>query len=60
MAARADLETLVRRAREIPVTPEHREEQARSFVHGNVAIENPRVTRTLVDRAFDEAKGRRR
>ena len=33
-----------------------REEQRRSFVFGNCALENPDITRELVDRVADEMK----
>jgi hypothetical protein len=33
---------------------EHMEEQRRSFVYGNCAIENPLVTREMVDKVADE------
>jgi hypothetical protein len=42
-------------------TPEHREEQRRSFAYGNTAFENDRITREMVDQqaeklADDDAK----
>lgn len=36
------------------VTPEEREEQRRSFAHGNAALANPDVTREDIDRAAEE------
>jgi hypothetical protein len=36
------------------MTPEEKEEQRRSFAYGNTKIENPRITREMVDQAADE------
>lgn len=33
------------------MTPEEKEEQRRSFAHGNVALHNPDVTRAVIDRS---------
>ncbi len=49
-----DLAKLLLVARAHPMTPEQREAQRRSFAFGNASIENPRVTRELVDRVADE------
>lgn len=55
-----DLARLLVQARAVPMTSGQREAQRRSFAFGNVAIENPRVTRALVERVADEmAKGHR-
>lgn len=35
------------------MSPEEREEQRRSFAHGNASISNPKVTRAMVDKAAD-------
>jgi hypothetical protein len=43
-----DLEALVRRARQMEMTPEQLREDRRSFVYGNTHIENDRITRELV------------
>ena len=44
------LEELIERARTLPpMTEWERELQRRSFVHGNCGIENPLVTRDVVD-----------
>lgn len=49
------LDDLIEQARRLPpMTPEQREEQRRSFAHGNTAIENPRITREMIDRIADE------
>ena len=49
-----DLAKLLLAARAHPMTPEQRETQRRSFAFGNASLENPRVTRELVDRVADE------
>jgi hypothetical protein len=36
------------------LTAEDIEQQRRSFAYGNTVIENPRITREMVDRAADE------
>lgn len=47
-----ELRRLVEEARRRPpMTDEEREEQIRNFAAGNVGIENPRVTRAVVDEA---------
>ena len=48
------LNALLRQARSVPMTPAEREAQRRSFVYGNTAFENDRITRELVDRVADE------
>ncbi len=48
------LEILLEAAKKVVLTPEQKEEQRRSFVYGNLVIENPRITREMVDRAADE------
>lgn len=54
----AELDRLLEKARNAPpMTPEEREEQRRSFAYGNAAIENPGVTRELVDRVADGMTG---
>jgi len=44
------LRKLLDEAKAIVLTPEDKEEQRRSFAYGNVSIENPRVTREIIDR----------
>jgi hypothetical protein len=44
-----DLKKLVELARSVRMTGKQIEEQRRSFAYGNTAIENPRITRELVD-----------
>ena len=48
------LQWLLDEARNLVMTPEEKEEQRRSFVYGNIKIENPRITREMVDKAADE------
>ena len=55
-----DLAKLLLAARRHPMTLEQREAQRRSFAFGNASIENPRITRELVDRVADEMAGRSR
>jgi len=49
-----NLQDLLEAAKNVVLTPEEKEQQRRSFAYGNVAIENPRITREMVDRAADE------
>ena len=44
---------LLKRVRALPQTPERQEEHRRSFTYGNVKLENPAVTRELVDQVAD-------
>ena len=48
------LKELLEKAKLHPMTPEERERQRRSFVYGNLKIENDSVTRELVDQVADE------
>ena len=50
-----DLDELIRTAREQSrtMTPEDLEDQARNFAAGNVGIEDPIVTREVVDEAVE-------
>ena len=43
-----NLEELVRKARNIAMTPDQLREQRRSFAYGNTHIENERITREMV------------
>lgn len=47
------LDNLLEAAKDVVLTPEEKEQQRRSFAYGNTAIENPRITREMVDRAAD-------
>lgn len=44
-----ELEELLRKAKDVVMTPEEEEEQRRSWAFGNVALSNPAVTREMVD-----------
>lgn len=44
-----ELEKLLEAARYRPLTQVEKEEQRRSFAYGNANIENPRVTREMID-----------
>jgi hypothetical protein len=48
------LQELLDEARNRVMTPEEKEAQRRSFAYGNTKIENPRVTREMVDEAAEE------
>lgn len=48
------LQELLDKARTQIMTPEEKEEQRRSFAYGNTKIENPRITREMVDKAADD------
>jgi hypothetical protein len=45
-----NLQQLIDRAKKIVSTPQEKEEQRRSFAYGNTKIENPLITRGMVDR----------
>jgi len=49
-----ELERLIEVAKRIKPTPEHREEQRRSFAYGNTAFENPRITREMINRQAEK------
>ena len=48
------LQQLLDESRNREMTPEDKEEQRRSFAYGNTKIENPRITREMVNKAADE------
>ena len=48
------LKKLLDAAKTALVTPEHREEQRRSFAYGNTAFENDRITREMVNREAEK------
>ncbi len=50
------LDMLVAKARGHVMTPTEMEEQRQSFAYGNTAIENPRITRTVVEKAAAHLK----
>ncbi len=53
-----ELLALIERARGVVMTTEDRLEQAVSFAYGNVALENPAVTRDSVRRASERLRSR--
>lgn len=52
----AELQQLLDAAKNLDFTPEQKEEQRRSFAFGNANIENPRVTREIVDKEAEALK----
>jgi len=48
-----ELRDLLEAAKNYVLTPEDKERQRRSFAYGNTVIENPRITREMIDRAAD-------
>jgi hypothetical protein len=48
------LKELLEAAKKAKPSPEHREQQRRSFVYGNTAIENDLITRDMVDREAEK------
>jgi hypothetical protein len=48
------LKKLLEAARTAKPSPEHREQQRRSFVYGNTAFENSLITREMVDQEADK------
>ncbi|HUA00232.1 MAG TPA: hypothetical protein VMB02_07880 [Candidatus Aquilonibacter sp.] len=51
-----ELQQLLDAAKNLEFTPEQKEEQRRSFAFGNANIENPRVTREIVDEEAEALK----
>jgi hypothetical protein len=49
-----ELKSLIEIAKRVTPTPEHREEQRRSFAYGNTAFENARITREMVDQQAEK------
>jgi hypothetical protein len=54
MTTKPSVSEMIELARAVRMTPEQEEQQRRSFVFGNVAIENPSITREFVDRVAEE------
>ncbi len=52
------LKTLLEKAKTVRMTPEQKEEQRRSFAYGNTKIENPRITREIIDEEAELLKDR--
>ena len=48
------LKALLEAAKTAQTTPEHREQQRRSFAYGNTAFENSRITREMVDQQAEQ------
>lgn len=48
------LAELLEIARKADMTPEQRKQQTISFVYGNLRIENPLITREIVEQAYEE------
>ena len=48
------LKDLLDKARKVVLSPEKKEEQRRSFAYGNTNIENPRITREMVDQEAEQ------
>ncbi len=53
------LKALIEAAQRVRPTPEHREEQRRSFAFGNTAFENALITRELIDQEAERLKRER-
>ncbi|HEY5208692.1 MAG TPA: hypothetical protein VIJ42_04515 [Stellaceae bacterium] len=52
------LSRLIELARAVVMTDEQKEEQRRSFVFGNTAFENPKITREMVDEVAELHKAK--
>ena len=52
------LSRLIEMAKAVAVSEDQKEEQRRSFVYGNTAFENKRITRKMVDDEAESLKGR--
>jgi len=59
LSERPELDALIEQAKMITMTPAQEEAQRRSFVYGNCAIDNPLVTRSMVDEVADDLSGYR-
>jgi len=51
-----ELQELLEAAKRWKLSADEKEEQRRSFAYGNAKIENPRVTREMVDRQAEELR----
>jgi hypothetical protein len=54
LAMSRDLEHLIEQARRVRMSPQEKEEQRRSFAYGNTKIENPRITREIIDQEAEK------
>ncbi len=52
------LKALLEKAKTVRMTREQKEEQRRSFAYGNTKIENPRITREIIDEEAEILKDR--
>lgn len=52
--SREKLDAMINLSRSVVVTPEQREDQRRSFAYGNAKFENPRISRSSIDKAASE------
>ncbi len=50
----SELQKLIEAAKLVEPTPEHREEQRRSFAYGNTHFENQTITRDMVDQQAEK------
>nr|WP_029077230.1 hypothetical protein [Kaistia adipata] len=48
------LQALVEAAKRVTTTPEHREQQRRSFAYGNTHFENAQITREMIDQQAEK------
>lgn len=53
------LKRLIKAARGYVMTDVEREEQARSFAYGNTRMENPLITREMIDEEADKSMRRK-
>lgn len=49
IASLEDIQYLIEQTKKIPMTAAQVSAQRRSFAYGNTAIENPRITRAMID-----------
>ncbi|MCB9384579.1 MAG: hypothetical protein H6509_08185 [Bryobacterales bacterium] len=55
-----ELENLIEATRNWKLTPSEQEAQRRSFAYGNAKIENPRITRAMIDRQAEALERRKK
>jgi len=53
------LSRMIEMAKAVLISEDEREEQRRSFVYGNTAVENETITRDMVDRQADALLSRK-
>jgi len=54
-----DLQYLLAKAKMVSMTAEEKEAQRRSFAYGNTNIENPRITKDVIDREAEKLRRER-